>query len=69
METIIWLVGIAIPVAALLFFLGWMVGFNEGGEVGGWGTGFDDGWKAYEELVIETGGKDDNGLDKQKSGD
>ncbi|MBQ1778900.1 MAG: hypothetical protein IIZ93_12150 [Acidaminococcaceae bacterium] len=54
METVIWLVGIALPVAALLFLFGWMVGFNAGCDKSDWGTGFDDGWKAYKELVIET---------------
>lgn len=67
METVIWHVGIALPIAALLFFFGWLVGFNEGSDMGGWGTGFDDGWKAYEELVIETG-RADNGLDKPENG-
>lgn len=63
METVIWLVAIGLPIAALLFLFGWMVGFNEGSDMGNWGTGFDDGWKAYKEFVIETG-RADNGLDK-----
>lgn len=66
METVIWLVGIALPVAALLFLFGWLVGFNAGSDMGDWGTGFDDGWKAYKELVIETG-RTNHGLDKPES--
>lgn len=68
METVIWLVGIGLPVAALLFLIGWMVGFSEGSNMGDWGTGFDDGWKAYKELVIETG-RTEHGLDKPGSCD
>lgn len=54
MELVILLVGIGFPVAALLFLIGWMIGFNEGCDMGDWGTGFDDGWKAHEELVIDS---------------
>lgn len=54
METVIWLVGIALPVAALLYLFGWLVGYNVGFDMSNWGTGFDDGWKAFKELVIDT---------------
>ena len=54
MVTVIWIVGIGLPVAAMLFLFGWMVGFNEGSDMCDWGTGFDDGWKAYKELVTDT---------------
>lgn len=68
METVIWLVGIALHVAGLLFLFGWLVGFNAGSDMDDCGTGFDDGWKAYKELVRETGGAE-HGLDKPESGD
>jgi hypothetical protein len=64
-EIVIWHVGIALPIAFLLFLLGWLVGFNEGSDTN-WGTGFDDGWNACKELVIEIG-RTDNGLDKPES--
>lgn len=67
MEIVILHIGIALPVAALLFLLGWLVGFNECCDDCNWGIGFDDGWDAYKELVIETW-RADNGLDKQGSG-
>lgn len=55
METVIWIVVLALPVAALLFLFGWLVGFNAGCKMSNWGTGYEDGWNAYKELVIETG--------------
>lgn len=61
METFIWLVGIGLPVAALLYLFGWLVGFNAGSDMCNWGAGYEDGWKAHEngweaynELVRDT---------------
>ena len=68
METVIWVVGIAVPVAALFFLFGYTKGLVDASDISNWGTGFDDGWKAYKELVIETG-RAENGLDKQKNSD
>ena len=53
MYTVIWFLAIALPVAAILFLLGWLMGFNHGCDELNWGTGFDDGWKAREEYTKE----------------
>lgn len=53
METVIWLVGLALPVAALLFLFGYLKGLIDASAIDNWGTGFDDGWKAYKEIVID----------------
>lgn len=44
MDAVIWLIGIALPVAMLLFTIGWLVGFNSAGDISNWGTGWDSGW-------------------------
>ena len=68
MEIVIGLVGIAIPVAALLFLFGYLKGLDDASDVLNWGAGFDAGWDAYKEFVIDTR-RADNGLDKPESGD
>lgn len=57
MDTIIWLIGIGLPIAALIFLLGWIVGFEVSCQMTNWGTGYDDGWKAHKEFTEEMGGK------------
>lgn len=66
-EIVIWLVGLEIPVAAFLFMFGYTKGLFDSSAICNWGIGFDDGWKAYEELVIETG-RANHGLDRTESG-
>ena len=68
MDTIIWIIGVGLPIAVLIYLFGWLVGFNVSCQMTNWGTGFDDGWKAYEELMEETR-RTDHGLDKPESGD
>lgn len=64
MEAVIWFIGIALPVAAMIFLFGWLVGFNYSSDMSNWGTGFDDGWKAHKELTEEIKERgDNNGLD------
>ena len=53
MDTIIWIIGVGLPVAALIFLFGWLVGFNNSCQITNWGTGFDDGWKAHKEFTEE----------------
>ena len=67
MIEIAWICGVGIPAAALLFLFGYLKGLDDASAIDNWGVGFDDGWKAYKELVIETG-RAYNGLDKPKSG-
>ena len=43
---IIWGIGIGIPVAMMIFLLGWLAGFNHFVDVGSWGAGWDSGWNA-----------------------
>lgn len=52
LDTIIWIVGVGLPIAALIYLFGWLVGFNVSCQMTNWGTGFDDGWKAHEELTV-----------------
>ena len=51
MDTFILIVGIGIPIAALIFLVGWLVGYNYSSSTSNWGTGFNDGWKAHKELT------------------
>lgn len=67
MIEVAWICGVGIPAAALLFLFGYLKGLIDASDISNWGVGFDDGWKAYEELVIDTG-RADNGLDKPGSG-
>ena len=41
---IIWGIGIGIPVAMIIFLLGWLAGFNHSEDIGNWGAGWDSGW-------------------------
>lgn len=61
METVIWLVGLVIPVVALLFLFGYLKGLINASAIDNWGTGFDDGWQAYKELVVEIKEETENG--------
>ena len=45
------ILGIGIPVGALLFLFGWLAGFNASIWKENWGTGFDDGWNAHKEIT------------------
>lgn len=56
MDTIIWIVGLGLPIAMLIFLVGWMVGFDVSYQMTNWGTGYDDGWKAHKEFTEEMGG-------------
>ena len=53
MDEVIWFL-IGLQIAAVIFIFGWLVGFNASYNQSNWGTGFDDGWKAYKELVKDT---------------
>lgn len=63
MEAVIWCLAIVPPVAVLIFFLGWLAGFNESSNISGWGVGYDDGWKAHKEFTEEIKGYNDNATD------
>ncbi len=54
MDEVIWFI-IGLLIATVIFLFGWLVGFNASYNQSNWGTGFDDGWKAYKELMIDTG--------------
>ena len=62
MDAVIWFIGLALPVAMLIFLIGWMVGFNASCQITNWGTGYDDGWKAHKKFTEEImgGKKNDN---------
>ena len=62
MDTIIWIVGVGLPIAALIYLFGWLVGFEVSDQMTNWGTGYDDGWKAHKEFMEEImgGKKNDN---------
>lgn len=53
MDAVIWFIGIALPVALLIFLFGWLVGFNSSRQMTNWGIGYDDGWKAHKEFMEE----------------
>ena len=53
MDAVILGIGIGLPVVILIFFIGWMVGFNNALQISNWGTGYEDGWKAHKELTEE----------------
>lgn len=62
MDTIIWIVGLGLPIAGLIYLFGWLVGFNASCQMTNWGTGYDDGWKAHKEFTEEImGGKQNEG--------
>lgn len=44
MILIIWLIGVGLPVAMLIFLFGWMVCFNGSEDITNWGDGWDTGW-------------------------
>ena len=62
MDAIIWIIGLGIPIAALIFLFGWLVGFNASRQITNWGIGYDDGWKSHKEFTekIMGGKKNDN---------
>ena len=45
------ILGVGIPICILLFLFGWLAGFNASFRMTNWGTGFDDGWNAYKEIM------------------
>ena len=66
MDTIIWIIGVGLPISALIFFIGWMVGFNDSSQITNWGIGYDDGWKAHKEFMDEIMGDEPWQSVKQK---
>lgn len=66
MDAVIWFPAIALPVAALLFTIGWLVGFNAADDISNWGTGWDSGWNNGWEKGFESGYI--CGLKKRKEG-
>lgn len=57
LDTIIWIIGLGLPVVILIYLSGWLVGFNASYQMTNWGTGFDDGWKAHKEFTEAMGGQ------------
>lgn len=56
MDTIIWIIGIGIPVGMLIYLVGWMVGYHASAKITNWGIGYEDGWNAHEKFTKEMGG-------------
>ena len=55
MDAVIWFIGIILPVALLIFFFGWMVGFNASEDIANWGEGWDSGWDNGWNMGFESG--------------
>ena len=69
MDTIIWLIGIGLPVAMLIFAGGWLVGFNASEDMTNWGTGWDSGWERGWDSGFDSGymcGIQDRRKDREK---
>jgi|GEM_PF-6887357 len=44
LDAIIWIIGVWLPISALICLVGWLVGFNANEDISNWGSGWDSGW-------------------------
>lgn len=46
-----WVIGLGLPIAWMIFLLGWLRGYNRSEDSINWGTGYDEGWTAHERAM------------------
>lgn len=55
----IWIIGLGLPIATLIFLAGWLRGFNSRANMMNWTAGYNAGWADHEVIAEQIAERDD----------